>query len=43
VGAGGALTAHHWRPQAAANALGISRATLYRRIAKPDIVAPHGV
>jgi len=38
-----ALTAHHWRPDAAASALGISRATLYRRIAKFGIVAPHRV
>ncbi|AJX32133.1 sigma-54-dependent Fis family transcriptional regulator [Burkholderia oklahomensis] len=36
-----ALTAHRWRPDAAALALGISRATLYRRIAKYGIVAPH--
>jgi transcriptional regulator of acetoin/glycerol metabolism len=36
-----ALTAHHWRPNDAARALGISRATLYRRIAKFGIVAPH--
>ncbi|KAB0632575.1 sigma-54-dependent Fis family transcriptional regulator, partial [Burkholderia stagnalis] len=36
-----ALTAHRWRPDAAAEALGISRATLYRRIAKHRIVAPH--
>ena len=36
-----ALTAHQWRPNAAASALGISRATLYRRIAKFGIVAPH--
>ncbi|AJY41461.1 sigma-54-dependent Fis family transcriptional regulator [Burkholderia humptydooensis] len=38
-----ALTAHRWRPDAAARALGISRATLYRRIAKYRIVAPHRV
>ncbi|TDV17203.1 sigma-54-dependent Fis family transcriptional regulator [Paraburkholderia caballeronis] len=38
-----ALTAHHWRPNATAHALGISRATLYRRIAKLGIVAPHRV
>ncbi|WP_027797252.1 sigma-54-dependent Fis family transcriptional regulator [Paraburkholderia acidipaludis] len=38
-----ALRAHHWRPNAAALALGISRATLYRRIAKLGIVAPHRV
>ncbi|MBB3002589.1 MAG: sigma-54-dependent Fis family transcriptional regulator [Paraburkholderia tropica] len=36
-----ALTAHRWRPDAAAAALGISRATLYRRIAKHGIVGPH--
>ncbi|WP_321948860.1 sigma-54-dependent Fis family transcriptional regulator [Paraburkholderia sp. J10-1] len=36
-----ALTAHRWRPNAAAQALGISRATLYRRIAKLGIVGPH--
>ncbi|MCG5073822.1 sigma-54-dependent Fis family transcriptional regulator [Paraburkholderia tagetis] len=36
-----ALTAHQWRPNAAAAALGISRATLYRRIAKLGIVGPH--
>ncbi|HKT95340.1 MAG TPA: sigma-54-dependent Fis family transcriptional regulator [Paraburkholderia sp.] len=36
-----ALTAHRWRPNAAAEALGISRATLYRRIAKLGIVGPH--
>ncbi|AKM01450.1 hypothetical protein ABD05_15365 [Burkholderia pyrrocinia] len=36
-----ALTAHRWRPDSAAQALGISRATLYRRIAKLRIVAPH--
>jgi sigma-54 dependent transcriptional regulator, acetoin dehydrogenase operon transcriptional activator AcoR len=35
------LTAHRWRPNAAAQALGISRATLYRRIAKLGIVGPH--
>ncbi|MBR8150980.1 helix-turn-helix domain-containing protein, partial [Burkholderia vietnamiensis] len=38
-----ALTAHRWRPDAAARALGISRATLYRRIAKHRIVAPHRI
>ncbi|HTH61749.1 MAG TPA: sigma-54-dependent Fis family transcriptional regulator [Paraburkholderia sp.] len=38
-----ALNAHHWRPDAAAHALGISRATLYRRIAKLRIVAPHRI
>ncbi|MFM0339090.1 sigma-54-dependent Fis family transcriptional regulator [Paraburkholderia fungorum] len=36
-----ALTRHQWRPDAAAQALGISRATLYRRIAKLGIVGPH--
>jgi len=36
-----ALTRHQWRPNAAAQALGISRATLYRRIAKLKIVGPH--
>ncbi|QGZ61587.1 sigma-54-dependent Fis family transcriptional regulator [Paraburkholderia acidisoli] len=36
-----ALTAHRWHPNDAARALGISRATLYRRIAKYGIVAPH--
>ncbi|HEV3423389.1 MAG TPA: sigma-54-dependent Fis family transcriptional regulator [Paraburkholderia sp.] len=36
-----ALTRHQWRPNAAAVALGISRATLYRRIAKLRIVGPH--
>ncbi|MDR3095561.1 MAG: sigma-54-dependent Fis family transcriptional regulator [Paraburkholderia sp.] len=36
-----ALNAHRWRPNAAAAALGISRATLYRRIAKLGIVGPH--
>ena len=36
-----ALTRHQWRPNAAAQALGMSRATLYRRIAKLDIVGPH--
>ena len=38
-----ALSAHRWRPDAAAQALGMSRATLYRRIAKYRIVAPHRV
>jgi transcriptional regulator of acetoin/glycerol metabolism len=38
-----ALTRHHWRPNAAAEALGMSRATLYRRIAKLGIVGPHRV
>jgi len=36
-----ALTRHQWRPNAAAQSLGISRATLYRRIAKLGIVGPH--
>ena len=36
-----ALTRHQWRPNAAAQALGISRATLYRRIATLGIVGPH--
>jgi sigma-54 dependent transcriptional regulator, acetoin dehydrogenase operon transcriptional activator AcoR len=36
-----ALTRHHWRPNAAAESLGMSRATLYRRIAKLGIVGPH--
>ncbi|WP_310631764.1 sigma-54-dependent Fis family transcriptional regulator [Paraburkholderia sp.] len=36
-----ALTTHRWRPDAAAAALGMSRATLYRRIAKHGIVGPH--
>ncbi|SKC85258.1 sigma-54-dependent Fis family transcriptional regulator [Paraburkholderia hospita] len=36
-----ALTRHQWRPNAAAEALGMSRATLYRRIAKLGIVGPH--
>ncbi|WP_322009131.1 sigma-54-dependent Fis family transcriptional regulator [Paraburkholderia sp. J12] len=36
-----ALRAHRWRPNAAAAALGMSRATLYRRIAKLGIVPPH--
>jgi len=36
-----ALTRHQWRPNAAAAALGISRATLYRRIARLGIVGPH--
>jgi sigma-54 dependent transcriptional regulator, acetoin dehydrogenase operon transcriptional activator AcoR len=36
-----ALTRHYWRPNAAAQALGMSRATLYRRIAKLGIVGPH--
>ena len=36
-----ALTQQHWRPNAAAQALGMSRATLYRRMAKLNIVGPH--
>src|ERR1700710_241869 len=36
-----AMTDAKWRPVMAAQALGISRATLYRRIAKFGIVAPH--
>ncbi|WP_323073971.1 sigma-54-dependent Fis family transcriptional regulator [Mycetohabitans endofungorum] len=36
-----ALTQHQWHPIPAAQALGISRATLYRRIAKLGIVPPH--
>ncbi|MFT4063849.1 sigma-54-dependent Fis family transcriptional regulator [Paraburkholderia sp.] len=36
-----ALTRCHWRPNAAAQALGMSRATLYRRIARLGIVGPH--
>jgi sigma-54 dependent transcriptional regulator, acetoin dehydrogenase operon transcriptional activator AcoR len=36
-----ALTRHQWRPNAAAQALGMSRATLYRRIAALGIVGPH--
>ncbi|MGF6637683.1 sigma-54-dependent Fis family transcriptional regulator [Paraburkholderia sp. MM6662-R1] len=36
-----ALTRCQWRPNAAALALGISRATLYRRIARLGIVGPH--
>jgi transcriptional regulator of acetoin/glycerol metabolism len=38
-----ALTRHHWRPNAAAQALGMSRATLYRRMAKLGIVGPHRI
>ena len=38
-----ALTRHQWRPNAAAVALGISRATLYRRIARLKISGPHRV
>ncbi|CAB3768822.1 sigma-54-dependent Fis family transcriptional regulator [Paraburkholderia solisilvae] len=36
-----ALTRHQWHPNTAADELGISRATLYRRIAKLGIVGPH--
>ncbi|CAN7721880.1 GAF domain-containing protein [Caballeronia sp. LjRoot31] len=36
-----AMTDAKWRPVMAAQALGLSRATLYRRIAKFGIVAPH--
>ncbi|RFU49457.1 sigma-54-dependent Fis family transcriptional regulator [Paraburkholderia sp. DHOC27] len=36
-----ALTRHQWRPNAAAQALGMSRATLYRRMTKLHIVGPH--
>jgi transcriptional regulator of acetoin/glycerol metabolism len=36
-----ALTRCQWRPNAAAQALGMSRATLYRRIARLGIVGPH--
>jgi transcriptional regulator of acetoin/glycerol metabolism len=36
-----ALTQHQWRAALAAPLLGISRATLYRRIARFKIVAPH--
>ncbi|CAG9259896.1 Transcriptional activator of acetoin dehydrogenase operon AcoR [Paraburkholderia unamae] len=36
-----ALTKYEWRANAAARALGISRATLYRRVAKLGIVRPH--
>jgi len=36
-----ALTTAKWRPIEAAKLLGMSRATLYRRIAKHDIVPPH--
>jgi sigma-54 dependent transcriptional regulator, acetoin dehydrogenase operon transcriptional activator AcoR len=35
------MTDGKWRPVLAAQVLGISRATLYRRIAKFAIVAPH--
>jgi transcriptional regulator of acetoin/glycerol metabolism len=38
-----ALTHHQWRPNAAAAALGISRATLYRRMTKLGIVGPHRI
>ncbi|MGA7812069.1 GAF domain-containing protein [Caballeronia sp.] len=36
-----AMTDAKWHPVQAAKALGVSRATLYRRIAKFDIVPPH--
>lgn len=36
-----AMTTAKWRPLEAAKLLGISRATLYRRIAKHNIVPPH--
>jgi len=36
-----AMTDAKWRPVVAAQTLGLSRATLYRRIAKFGIVAPH--
>ncbi|WP_213776941.1 helix-turn-helix domain-containing protein [Caballeronia sp. dw_276] len=36
-----AMTDAKWRPALAAQTLGVSRATLYRRIAKFGIVAPH--
>lgn len=36
-----ALTAAKWRPEETARRLGISRATLYRRISRLGIVAPH--
>ncbi|KQR73669.1 Fis family transcriptional regulator [Burkholderia sp. Leaf177] len=36
-----AMTHAKWRPAIAAQTLGVSRATLYRRIAKFGIVAPH--
>jgi transcriptional regulator of acetoin/glycerol metabolism len=36
-----ALAEHHWRVSRAARALGISRATLYRRIEQYGIVLPH--
>jgi transcriptional regulator of acetoin/glycerol metabolism len=36
-----ALTAAKWRPVEAARLLGVSRATLYRRIAQHGIVPPH--
>ena len=38
-----ALKRHRWRPNPAARALGISRATLYRRMAKWKIVGPHRI
>jgi transcriptional regulator of acetoin/glycerol metabolism len=36
-----ALTTAKWRPIEAAKLLGMSRATLYRRIARHKIVPPH--
>lgn len=36
-----ALTRHQWHPKAAAAALGMSRATLYRKMTRLDIVGPH--
>jgi transcriptional regulator of acetoin/glycerol metabolism len=36
-----ALTRCHWRPNAAAQALGMSRVTLYRKIARLGIAGPH--
>ncbi|MFM0027829.1 helix-turn-helix domain-containing protein [Paraburkholderia madseniana] len=36
-----ALTDAKWHPDETARTLGISRATLYRRIAKFGIVPPH--
>ena len=38
-----ALTEHQWRAGPAARALGMSRATLYRRIASLEIVGPHRI
>lgn len=35
-----ALVRHRWKPTAAAKALGISRATLYRRVHQHDIDMP---